>query len=227
MISIKVIPLTGAKAESEIAIGIRFLQIVKMMVLKQFIAINAIALFATIALVSWYQHNLLLRETQWLTMDTSSNKAHNFLSSHPARYNDTSLPESLPCNLLSHPAPMILMSLGRSGTSSMYQVISTLSGEETTRIFEYTGGSTEKSRHFFQHIVRNDDMKGDWLIRYLCHEQKKHPKAGVVAFKWKPYETLFDEEKALQGLTLLGKLRAVQIKVVRSKRNLLDVMISR
>jgi hypothetical protein len=46
---------------------------------------------------------------------------------------------SLPCNLLPHPVPMILMSLGRSGTSSMYQVISTLSGKETSRIYEYTG----------------------------------------------------------------------------------------
>lgn len=45
----------------------------------------------------------------------------------------------LPCTLHSSPAPMILMSLGRSGTASMYQVLSQLSGNETPRIIEYTG----------------------------------------------------------------------------------------
>lgn len=119
------------------------------------------------------------------------------------------------------------MSLGRSGTASTYQVISALSGGEISRINEYTGGSTEKSRHFFRNMVNKTDMNGDWLIKFLCHEQTRYPKAGVVAFKWKPYETLFEEEKALQGLSLLGRLQEVQVKVLRSKRNLLDVMISR
>lgn len=46
--------------------------------------------------------------------------------------------ESLPCDLLPHPVPMILMSLGRSGTASMYQVISRLSGGKdlTQKIYE-------------------------------------------------------------------------------------------
>jgi hypothetical protein len=138
--------------------------------------------------------------------------------------------QSLPCDLLPRPVPMILMSLGRSGTASMYQVVSQLSGDHGTQnknIFEYTGSSTEKSIHFFQNVIPQEDVTGDWLIRYLCNEQKKYPDAGVIAFKWKPYETLFGEGKALQGLELLGRLKEVQIKVVRSKRNLLDVMISR
>jgi hypothetical protein len=137
--------------------------------------------------------------------------------------------ESLPCDLLPHPVPMILMSLGRSGTASMYQVISRLSGGKdlTQKIYEYTGGSTEKSKHFFRNMVPQEDVTGNWLIGYICNQQKKYPNTGVVAFKWKPYETLFEEEKALQGLELLGRLKEVQIKVVRSKRNLLDVMISR
>ncbi|KAL7541636.1 hypothetical protein ACHAXR_011081 [Thalassiosira sp. AJA248-18] len=139
---------------------------------------------------------------------------------------------SLPCTLQSRPTPMILMSLGRSGTASIYQTLSKLSGggNEVPRIIEYTGGSTSKSREFFSKHIPNDDVNGDWLIKFICREQRHYPDAGIVGFKWKPYETIFSEEKAKQGLELLAKLARMQgpqIKVIRSRRNLLDVMISR
>ena len=188
------------------------------MVLKQFLALNLLGVAVTIGTILSIQRRPLLLESQSTVLPV---KMQNI------KLNGSSSTEALPCNLLPHPAPMILMSFGRSGTSSMWQVLSKLSGEETVKIFEYTGGSTEKSRIFFRDVIHKEDMKGDWLIKYLCHQQKKHPDAGVIAFKWKPYETLFEEEKALQGLTLLGRLKEVQIKVVRSKRNLLDVIISR
>eukprot|EP00571_Detonula_confervacea_P014488 CAMPEP_0172307628 /NCGR_PEP_ID=MMETSP1058-20130122/8446_1 /TAXON_ID=83371 /ORGANISM="Detonula confervacea, Strain CCMP 353" /LENGTH=285 /DNA_ID=CAMNT_0013019845 /DNA_START=45 /DNA_END=898 /DNA_ORIENTATION=- len=135
----------------------------------------------------------------------------------------------LPCTLHSHPTPMILMSLGRSGTASMYQVLSKLSGEETPQIFEYTGGSTPKSRIFFREKIPAKDTHGDWIVKFMCREQRHYPTAGIVGFKWKPYETIFTEDKAKQGLELLGRLKdtQTQIKVIRSRRNLLDVMISR
>ena len=196
------------------------------MVLKQFIAINLVGVIATIGLILWIQSRTSPQPSQWEPPSTQRQKTISTRNVNKLTYNITESNPPLPCNLLPHPAPMILMSLGRSGTSSMYQVISTLSGNETTQIYEYTGSSTEKSRYFFQNVVRKRDRNGDWLVKYLCNEQKRHPNAGVVAFKWKPFETLF-EEKAQQGLSLLGKLKDVQIKVIRSKRNLLDVMISR
>lgn len=138
---------------------------------------------------------------------------------------------SLPCTLHKNPTPIILMSLGRSGTASMYQVLSKLAGNQkhAQRIIEYTGSSTKSSESFFQRIPATD-VNGDWLVKYICSEQKRFPNAGIVGFKWKPYETIFMKEKALQGLDLLGRLKeekGTQIKVIRSKRNLLDVVISR
>lgn len=187
---------------------------------KPFKALTTAATIVLMSLLLWMQNNTLL---------------HQHVSNYPAQQNlqarDTTMIKAPmpkpPCKLLPQPAPMILMSLGRSGTSSMYQVLSKLSGNETTRIYEYTGGSTSKSRAFFRDYIPKDDVNGDWLMQYLCDEQEDHPGAGVVAFKWKPYETIFEEEKALQGLELLGRLEYPQIKVVRSRRNLLDVAISR
>lgn len=160
----------------------------------------------------------------------------------------TGLGRPLPCKLESHPTPMILMSLGRSGTASMYQVLSKLSGgDETPRIIEYTGGSTSKSKEFFMGIPHND-TNGDWLMKFVCHEQRQvcshhdevykihkrtiiiyylipfslstsaqHPNAGIIGFKWKPYETIFSENKAIDGLKLLSRLQEPQIKVIRSR----------
>eukprot|EP00804_Cyclotella_cryptica_P017561 CCRYP_006717-RA/>CCRYP_006717-RA protein AED:0.04 eAED:0.03 QI:0/1/0.66/1/1/1/3/929/403 len=191
---------------------------------RLFHGINVIALITTIGFTGWIQNNSFLHRSPSTFPRSHRENTRKVSRIEANRSASSSVP--LPCNLLDHPVPMILMSLGRSGTSSMYQVISSLSGKETTRIFEYTGGSTEKSRIFFQKIVPKEDVNGEWLIKFLCLEQMEHPDAGVVAFKWKPYETLFEEDKALQGLELLGRLNR-KIKVVRSKRNLLDVMISR
>ena len=187
---------------------------------KPFKALTTAATIVLMSLLLWMQNNTLL---------------HQHVSNYPAQQNlqarDTTMIKAPmpkpPCKLLPQPAPMILITLGRSGTSSMYQVLSKLSGNETTRIYEYTGGSTSKSRAFFRDYIPKHDVNGDWLMQYLCDEQEDHPGAGVVAFKWKPYETIFEEEKALQGLELLGRLEYPQIKVVRSRRNLLDVAISR
>ena len=203
----------GAKEKGDIFTTAGATKQSTMKLIKIFHATAVFTIITIIGLSIWIQNKSVLKESSSISPPIRS---RHVPSSHT----------KLPCNLLRHPAPMILMSLGRSGTSSMYQVMSTLSGNETTRIFEYTGSSTEKSRVFFQSIPK-EDVNGDWLIQYLCNEQEQHPGAGVVAFKWKPYETLFEEKKALAGLELLGRLEEPNIKVVRSKRNLLDVMISR
>jgi len=140
------------------------------------------------------------------------------------------LDHSPPCIIKQSPVPIILMSLGRSGTASMYQVLYKLSSSKLNekgipRMYEYTGGSTEKSQIFFQQTIPAEDIYGDWLVQLMCHEQNQHPNAGVVGFKWKPYKTTLTEDNARQGLELLSRLK--DIKVIRSRRNLLDVQISR
>ena len=147
-----------------------------------------------------------------------------------AKNNTHVLNHSPSCIIKQSPVPIILMSLGRSGTASMYQVLYKLSSSGLNekgipRMYEYTGGSTEKSQIFFQQTIPADDIYGDWLVQLMCHKQNQHQNAGVVGFKWKPYEPTLTEEKARQGLELLSRLK--DIKVIRSRRNLLDVQISR
>ena len=120
----------------------------------------------------------------------------------------------------------------RSGTASLYQILLKLSSRdrniETPHMKEYTGGSAHKSERFFQEDLRNENEFGHWVVKFICYEQDKHPNVGIVGFKWKPHESTLTENKARQGLELLGKLKEPhQIKVIRSRRNLLDVVISR
>lgn len=122
----------------------------------------------------------------------------------------------------SGPQPYILMSLGRSGSGSTWQVIGNLSGKETPSD-EYTGKSTEASVKFFKEHGHDDK----WLLQYLCQKQKKHRKAKLVGFKWKPYAPIFSAPAAQSGLKTIAALKEPMIKVVRLRRNLLDVQISR
>ena len=122
------------------------------------------------------------------------------------------------------PQPVILMSLGRSGSSSTWQVLGKLTGQETKSV-EYTGSSREESIRFFENIGPNDN--GLWVLKYMCFMQRVFPNAGVVGFKWKPNRSILSMDASVNGLKMLGKLQNPSIKVVRSRRNLLDVLISR
>lgn len=83
-----------------------------------------------------------------------------------------------------YPTPIILMSLGRSGTASMYQVLAKLSGDGSSPYFiEYTGSSTAESRKFFREIVPKKDIYGDWLVKFVCRQQRQHKHTGLVGFK--------------------------------------------
>lgn len=122
----------------------------------------------------------------------------------------------------SGPQPYILMSLGRSGSGSTWQVIGTLTGKETPSE-EYTGSSTPASKQFFE-AHGNDDK---WLVQHLCKKQQKYRNAKVVGFKWKPYAPIFNAPAAQAGLKTISTLKEPMIKIVRLRRNLLDVQISR
>lgn len=121
------------------------------------------------------------------------------------------------------PQPYVLMTLGRSGSGSTWQVIGNLTGYETPSN-EYTGSGPAKSENFFQ---RNSGADNDrWLLRYLCSKQLTYPEASVVGFKWKPFDTIFSPP-AKAAFRRMASLKRPEIKVVRSRRNLLDVVISK
>ena len=138
--------------------------------------------------------------------------------------NATSKDEVPNCLDPNGPQPVILMSLGRSGSSSTWQVLGSLTGQETKSV-EYTGSSREESIRFFEKIGPNDN--GLWVLKYMCFMQRLFPNAGVVGFKWKPNRSILSMDASVNGLKMLGKLQNPSIKVVRSRRNLLDVLISR
>lgn len=121
------------------------------------------------------------------------------------------------------PVPFVLLTRGRSGSGSTWQIIGNLTGLETPSD-EYTGSSSTKSARFF---ARNSGPDNDrWMMRNLCGKQLRHPGAGVVGFKWKPFDTIFSDS-AGAALRTVAALDRPRIAVVRSRRNLLDVVISR
>jgi len=126
----------------------------------------------------------------------------------------------------SSPIPVILISLGRSGTKVMWQVISRLTGH-CLFTQEYTGSNPKDSRSFFSGIKLGDN--GNWVLRYLCAQQQKFKeKGGIIGFKWKPNKHSFGKihEKSNDGLRMIGQYTNPQIKVITSSRNLLDVYLS-
>jgi hypothetical protein len=121
------------------------------------------------------------------------------------------------------PLPVVLITLGRSGSSSIWQVMGNLTGQ-VTPIEELTGSSSTQSTEFFSKLDPNDD--GNWALDYMCEKQEVFPQAGMVGFKWKPFGDSFFSEPSVAALKKIAKSANPQIKVVRSKRNLLDRAIS-
>lgn len=120
------------------------------------------------------------------------------------------------------PKPYILMSLGRSGSGSTWQMVGALTGRETPSK-ELTGSGTTKAEKFFEQV----DAQGQWMLDYFCKMQRRYPRAGVVGFKWKPFVSTLNSPKAQAALKLIAASKDPTIKIVRSRRNLLDVSISR
>jgi len=121
------------------------------------------------------------------------------------------------------PLPVVLITLGRSGSSSTWQVMGELTGK-VTRSVEHTGKNSLQSSRFFSKIDPGDN--GNWMLGYMCYRQSKYPDAGVVGFKWKPHARSFFSHASQDALRTIAYSHSPQIKVVRSRRNLLDVIIS-
>lgn len=119
------------------------------------------------------------------------------------------------------PVPVILLTQGRSGSSSIWQVMGSLTGEDTPA-FEYTGSDSPKSNKFLKRV--DDDDNGNFVLKYMCRQQDKYPSAGVVGFKWKPFPEAFFHKKSRMALEMVAGSHS--IKVVRSQRNILDRALS-
>jgi len=119
------------------------------------------------------------------------------------------------------PIPVILISKGRSGSSSTWQVMSRLTGH-CFKCEEYPG-----ENHKYQEglLSRNTPTNnGNWILGYLCSQQKAFKnKRGIIGFKWKPD---FFSDTVLNGLRMIAHYTNPQIKIILSRRNALDVILS-
>lgn len=87
------------------------------------------------------------------------------------------------------PIPVVLMSLGRSGSSITWSTMSALTGERNIA-FERTGQTMEKTEQFFSCLEKCPLAHPNWTIQSLCHIQRRRPdvtiKSGIAGFQWKP-----------------------------------------
>ena len=80
------------------------------------------------------------------------------------------------------------------------------------------------SEKFFASLSSQNDSR--WMLDNLCSKQQKYPLAGAVAFKWKPFPATFFGQPAKAALETVALSDSPQIRVIRNRRNLLDVVIS-
>lgn len=126
------------------------------------------------------------------------------------------------------PLPVVLMALGRSGSSVTWNTLSRLTGDKTIA-YEATGGNQNKSIDFFNGIP--DHLNERWASLRLCNIQRRHmsmskkdgKKYSIVGFQWKPYFATFDHPNAVSGLKRLADDR---FQVIYLTRNPLDRFIS-
>ena len=68
---------------------------------------------------------------------------------------------------------------------------------------------------------------GNWILRNLCAQQHEYKeKGGIIGFKWKPFNTTINNTAIVDGLRMVGYHFDPPIKVIRAKRNYLDVFVS-
>lgn len=87
------------------------------------------------------------------------------------------------------PIPVVLMALGRSGSSITWSTMSALTGERNVA-YERTGQTIEKTENFFACLEKCPLAYHNWTIQSLCHIQRRRPdvtiNSGIAGFQWKP-----------------------------------------
>jgi len=166
-----------------------------------------------------------------ITLFSVSTYDSDFLASDTVRTESISSIQTNPsCQFLPEddaPLPIILMSLGRSGSSVTWDTMSRLTGGANIA-YEITGGNRTKSSNFFNNI--NPSVGSDWAIERLCRIQKsmmlKDTTFGIVGFQWKPYVKTFDHKYSIGALERIAKHRNPHIRVIVLTRNPIDRLIS-
>jgi hypothetical protein len=152
--------------------------------------------------------------------------------------------------------PVILMTRGRSGSSSTWQILGNLTGRETLSR-ESTGVNLQKSLEFFQR-KNSTHIRDNWIVSQMCYVLSEEEEKAVassnsnsndlldntmIGFKWKAYPEQFEQslvpEAGLRRIAAMAATAqdkrssssssspaAVIIRVVRSRRNPLDVYLS-
>ncbi len=125
------------------------------------------------------------------------------------------------------PVPVILMSLGRSGSSVTWNTLSTMLGSTTTA-YEITGGNRTKAMNFFNSL--GPDTTADWAIEKLCFIQKwnlgRYDDPGITGFQWKPYLNTLTHELGRGALERIAEYKDPPIKILYLTRNPLDRLLS-
>ena len=128
--------------------------------------------------------------------------------------------------------PFILISFGRSGTTSTWDIIAGLTGEFIPHASEDEGKDKAAARDFFAGQNQTESGKC-WLQRLLCQKQlgvKKAFKEGLgkssmYGTKWKPWHQGLNTTQAREALQWVGT--QPYIKVVYNTRNMVDMYISK
>ncbi len=128
----------------------------------------------------------------------------------------------------SAPIPVILISLGRSGSSVTWDTMSTMLGS-TTKAFEITGGNRTKAVNFFKNLTETG-AGADWPIQKACIIQhwnmKRFDHPVITGFQWKPYRVTLSHEMGIAGLQAIANFTDPPIKVIFLQRNPIDRLIS-
>lgn len=133
------------------------------------------------------------------------------------------------CELRSEgPLPVMLMALGRSGSSITWETMSALTGKRNTA-YEITGGNFAKTAAYFDKLEQDPSKGHDWAIDRLCKIRKYREDAqgaGISGFQWKPYTNGFDHKYGIEGLKKIAEHRDSTIYVVYLRRNPIDCRLS-
>ena len=127
------------------------------------------------------------------------------------------------------PVPTILMSLGRSGSSAAWGVMSNLTGYESGAN-EYIGKDAPQMKLFWE---EHSKSSYHWMLDYMCDHRNATPSAGLVGFKWKPKVVFEDKDLRTRyapetaAYKYLSEHRRSEIKIVFLRRNELDIVLSR
>ena len=128
--------------------------------------------------------------------------------------------------------PFILISFGRSGTTSTWDIIAGLTGEYIPNASEDEGKDKGAARAFFASQNQTESGKC-WLQRLLCEKQQGVKKAwkqglgksSMYGTKWKPWHQGLNTTQAREALQWVGT--QPYIKVVYNTRNMVDMYISK